>query len=638
MRSTIPGILVLLFLLCAQAAHAADPQTYRVNIASTGNDAMDDILHESSDLVSLRDAAPVSPFGLIARARAEVDRLKTVMESFGYYQSLVTIKIQGLSLDDGTLVDVLSALPKKGEAVVAVGFELGPLYHLRNVTVDGTIPDSAKGAFSLQSGAPAIAADVVGAGLRLLTQLEEHGYAFAKVDPPVAYEDRMEPVLDVGFHVEAGQQVNVGEIRFQGLKLVHEEFVRRRLRLRSGQQYSASSVEAARRDLLDLGLFNAVNVKLGTTVDSTGGVPVTFRVRERSRRTINVNGAYSTDLGGSGGIAWSNRNTFGNGERLSVSASVINLGGHASTAVGYDTHVALLLPDFGHRDQSLQFSLGALNQSLQAYDQEAITSGVTLTRKLSSVWTASVGLTTSNERITQYEVADEPGVNYKYVLLAMPLVIGYDSTNLAAPLDDPLHGMRDSLSITPTQSFGNPNATFVITQVKLAAYFDLEALGFGKPGRTVLAARALGGGAQGAGEFSLPPDQRFYAGGSGTIRGYRYQAVGPQFPNGNPQGGTSIVAGSLELRQRFGKAFGGAVFVDAGQVGLDSGATNGLAAAAGTQTTGLELGKQLQVGVGIGLRYYTPIGPIRLDFAVPTKHYSADDDPYELYIGLGQAF
>jgi translocation and assembly module TamA len=218
-------------------------------------------------------------------------------------------------------------------------------------------------------------------------------------------------------------------------------------------------------------------------------------------------------------------------------------------------------------------------------------------------------------------------MTYNYTLVALPLTLGYDSTHLASPLDDPVHGMRDSLSITPTRALGHPSASFVITQVKLAAYFDFNKLGFSDPGRTVLAMRALAGLAQGAGEFSLPPDQRFYGGGSATIRGYQYQSVGPQFdvdgkPTGIPIGGTGISAGTLELRQRIARDFGVAVFVDAGQV----------------STTFKPVPSNLQVGVGLGARYYTAIGPIRLDVAAPTHKSVAGQDAFELYIGLGQAF
>ena len=272
MRSSIPGILAAaLILSCALAVHAADPQSYRVDMASTGDGALDDTLRATSELVSLRGTAPVSPFGLIARARGETDRLKTVLESYGYYQSTVSVKIEGLSLNSGGLADALNALPKDREAKVAISFELGPLYRLRQVTVDGAIPDAAAGAFVLKPGDPAVAANVLAAGSRLLAALQERGYAFAKVDPPVAYEDQTAPVLDVTFHVTAGARVNIGEIRLEGLKRVHEKLVRRRLTLHSGQRYSSSAIEAARHDLLGLGPIAAISIQVGTAVDSTGG-------------------------------------------------------------------------------------------------------------------------------------------------------------------------------------------------------------------------------------------------------------------------------------------------------------------------------------------------------------------------------
>jgi len=642
MRFSIPRVFsIIVIALCAgRIASAADPQTYRVDFVSTGDSSMDDTLRATSELVSLRGTAPVSPFGLIARARGEVERLKTVLESYGYYQSSVSIKIDGSALDSGELADQLNALPKGKDAHVSISFDLGPLYHVRTVTIDGAIPEPADGAFTLKTGDPAVASSVLSAGSRLLTALQEHGYAFARVDPPVAYEDQTQPLLDVTFHIDAGLRVNIGEIHLEGLKRVHEKLVRRRLTLHSGQQYSSSAIEFARRDLLGIAPLGAVTVRVGTAVDSTGGVPITFDFKERPRHAVALSSAYSTDLGGSGGVTWTDRNVFGNAEQLAIAASVINLGGSAATGAGYDTSAKFTIPDFQRRDQSLQFAVGAIKQSLTAYDQKAVTTGVTLSRKLSSVWSASVGVTGAKEQILQQgQVGNvEQLVTYDYTLVALPLTLNYDSTHLASPLDDPTHGMRDSLGITPTRSLGHPDASFIITQIKLASYFDLHSLGIGQPGRSVLAVRALAGVAQGAGEFSLPPDQRFYAGGSGTIRGYQYQAVGPQFPLAPPQfptqtpkGGTAIAAATVEWRQRFGASWGGAVFVDAGQV-------SGGQQTSGTGVTSLPSLSQFRIGVGAGVRYYTPIGPLRVDIAVPTHSTGIDEPSFEVYIGLGQAF
>lgn len=136
--------------------------------------------------------------------------------------------------------------------------------------------------------------------------------------------------------------------------------------------------------------------------------------------------------------------------------------------------------------------------------------------------------------------------------------------------------------------------------------------------------RGLPGGALrpgGAGQLEIPPDKRFYAGGSATVRGYKYQSIGLRFATNRPAGGTAVVAGTVEFWQRFLEDYGAVAFVDGGQVSADGPPFTG--------TTG--------VGVGVGARYYTVIGPIRLDVAVPLQRRPGTGS-FELYIGIGQAF
>jgi translocation and assembly module TamA len=635
MKSTIFTFLVLGALGWACGARAADPQAYQVDLTSVGNNDIDQTLKETSDLLSLRTSAPVSPFGLIARARSDTDRLKTALESFGYYESHVTININGLLLTDAGLGDALTALPKGSSARVTVSFALGTLYHLRRIDIDGQVPApmNARETLGLTTGQPAVAASVLAGGARLLSALQEQGYAFAQVDAPVAYEAADAPVLDLSFHVTAGVKVRIGDIHVEGLQRVHQSLVRRRLLLHSGDLYKPSAIEASRRDLLGMNVFAQVSVEVGSKADESGGVPITFKLRERLRHAINVLAAYSSDLGGSGGVTWTDRNVFGNAEQLTFAASVINLGGSDTTGTGYDTSVKYLIPDFLHRDQSLQFAVSAIKQQLQAYDQKAQTATVTLSRKLSSVWTVSAGLLTTEETILQVINATEkppgsgvfvpdPATTFNYTLIARPFKVVYDSTDLPTALEDPRHGFRGTLSLTPTLAIGHPNATFLIATLSLATYFDLNNLLPIAPGRSVLAARALAGVAEGAGELSLPPDQRFYAGGTSTIRGYGYQLVGPMFPHTDiPTGGTAIAAGGLEFRQRLYTNWGVVAFVDAGQVSASL----------------KPLPDDIRVGTGAGMRYYTPIGPIRFDVAVPVGRRPGEDS-FEVYIGLGQAF
>jgi translocation and assembly module TamA len=125
----------------------------------------------------------------------------------------------------------------------------------------------------------------------------------------------------------------------------------------------------------------------------------------------------------------------------------------------------------------------------------------------------------------------------------------------------------------------------------------------------------------GGSNLELPPDQRLYAGGSATVRGFAYQSIGPLFADGRPVGAKSVDAGTVEFRQRIGDDWGGAAFVDAGQASASGAPFNG----------------EVRVGAGIGARYYTAIGAVRLDVAVPVTRVRGGD-AFEVYIGLGQAF
>ncbi|HEY2682592.1 MAG TPA: BamA/TamA family outer membrane protein [Steroidobacteraceae bacterium] len=635
-------------LALSASAWSADPQSYKVDFATTGNHDIDTTIKATSDLQSLRSSAPVSPFGLIARARSDLDRLTTAIESYGYYQSTITIRINGILLSDPGLGDALTALPKGSTAQVGVNFKLGPLYNIRRIDIDGKVPPplDARATLGLQSGQPAVAANILAGGARLLNALEEEGYAFAKVDPPIAYEAADAPVLDLTFHLDAGAKVNLGQIHIEGLKRVHESLLRKRLLLHTGDPFSPSAVEHARQDLLGLGVFAQVSVQIGDKADASGGVPLTIKIRERARHAVAVNALYSSDLGGSGGVTWTDRNVFGNAEQLQLKAEITNFGGSDTNGVGYDLGARYSLPDFLHRDQSLLFSVEAQKLELQAYDQTSRSVGVTLLRKLSSIFSVSAGILATDDHIVQppdvvengstpckTHINTNPPVNYpgceqipqtfNYTLIALPFNVNYDSTHLSSPLVDPTHGFRASVSLAPTLAIGHPTTTFLITQLKAAGYFDLKGIFNESAGRSVLALRTLIGQALGASEFSLPPDQRFYGGGSGTIRGFGYQKVGPTFANDPnfPTGGTAITAAGAEFRQRFYSDWGAAVFLDAGQVSAKL----------------KFLPDQLRVGAGAGVRYYTPIGPIRFDVAVPVPR-RAGDDAFEIYIGLGQTF
>ena len=601
--------------LLDETAQSADPQPYDLTIAETGNSDLDKALQEASQLQSLREKAPVSPVALVIRAKQDADRFATVLESRGFYDGKVRIELDGRPLDDPSVVETLTAFPEGKSVAVTVKPEPGPLYHLGRVTITGQVPPDAAAKLGLAEGQPAVAADVLAGGARLLTAMREDGYALASVAAPDARLNPQSHKVDVTFKAEAGRVATIGPVGLTGLDAVNESFVRQRLLVHSGQLYQPSKIDEARQDLASLGIFSSVSASAGTQIAADGTIPITYTFQERPQHVVGITGAVSTDLGGSLTATWSDRNLFGNAEQLNLSAAGTGLGGSAVKGIGYDISAQFLKPDFLERDQTFELNAAALKQNLEAYDQRAYTLGASLRRKLSPEWTLSLGLTGEQENIVQQ------GVSRDYTLVALPFTAKYDNTGLTNPLVDPTHGVRFTLTMTPTLSLGRKTSTFAILQGAGSTYFDLGRYLFDTAGRSVLALRALIGSVQGAGQFDLPPDQRFYGGGSATVRGFKYQSIGPLFPNNDPIGGTAIDTGTVEFRQRLFGDFGAVAFVDAGQVSAQSTPFSG----------------KLRVGLGAGLRYYTPIGPVRLDLAVPTNK-PPGGDRFEIYLGLGQAF
>jgi translocation and assembly module TamA len=615
---SLQAVALCFVALAGTPGQASDPQTYTVAIDATGDKGLDTALSDASQLQSLKDKAPVGPFALITRAKNDYDRVQTVLQSFGYYKATVTITVDNTSVNDTGLADKLDQVPSGQSVEAKIAIDKGPLFRLRKIEVHGDLPPeiNAMDKLGLKSGQPAVASDVLGGGTKLLTALEEDGYAQAKVDPPIATEDTPTLSIDVVFNATAGKRATIGAISFTGLQEVNEAFVRRRLLLQQGQLYQPSKIDAARQDLLTLGVFSGVTVKGDDTIAPDGGLPITFDFQERPRHAIGITGAYSTDLGATAKVTWSDRNLFGNAEQLNLSAAATGLGGTATTGLGYNATGQFIKPDFPQRDTSLEFDAGALKQSLQAYDQTAFTAGPSLHRKFRPLWTGSIGITGEREHILQEHVGSN------FTLVGLPLTANYDSTGLTDPTQDPTHGIRAAFIATPTESLGHPTSTFLILQVSGSTYLDIGDWVFGaRPGRSVLALRGLVGSVQGASQFELPPDQRFYGGGSSTVRGFKYQSVGPLFADRNPMGGTAIDAATVEYRQRFFDNFGAAIFVDGGQVSASNAPFSGT----------------VRIGTGFGLRYYTPIGPVRVDLALPVNR-PPGGDKFEFYIGLGQSF
>jgi len=142
--------------LLTNPGYAADPLDYSVEISGIGSGAITATLRASSQLVTLSEAGPVPPFALAMRARDDIPRLQTALDSFGYYQNSVVLTIAGLTPDDPELPATLDDIPEGRAAPVKIAVTLGPLYRLGRIALRGdAVAERHRGALGLAGGEPA---------------------------------------------------------------------------------------------------------------------------------------------------------------------------------------------------------------------------------------------------------------------------------------------------------------------------------------------------------------------------------------------------------------------------------------------------------------------------------------------------
>jgi len=371
-----------------------------------------------------------------------------------------------------------------------------------------------------------------------------------------------------------------------------------------GQIYDPMAIERTRRALLNLGVFDVVRARAGARLDADGRLPVTFAVTDRPRNAAGVNLAYETNFGPSFRVFYERRNVFGNAERLRFEAEGSRLSadrtdGNARFSASFRR------PGLIDGTTSLLLDATVLRERLRAYDRDAVVVSALLERPFGDQWVLRGGPVVDYGRVGRH------GKLESSELVGLVLGVRFDTTDSVL---DPRRGLRASMTVVPYAGFEGGGG-FIRTLGTASVYFDV----FGTGG-TVVALRGTLGSITGT-DRNIPRDKRFYAGGGGSVRGYTFQSVGPRDSSNRPDGGQSLAEGSIELRQRVRGSFGMVAFLDAGTVGT-----------ATTPDT-----SDVRMGAGLGLRYATGIGPLRLDVAIPLQQRQGEAS-YALYVGLGQSF
>ena len=590
-------IVVLATVLIPGRAARAD-LNYRAEITGAEDSDLADLLDKVSELKTLEDKPPASEEALRGRADRDLGRLADAARSLGYWDA-------EFSYDIDTGAD---------PAKVTVTVKQGPLFHVASVTVLGpdgqplSIPQD-EHKLPLKPGDSARTAPVVATETALVSALGDSGHPFAKVVDRRVQIDKDTQTMDVTYTLDPGAVMRFGPLAIEGLERLDPTYVEGRLRWQRGEIYNASKVEETRRALIESGLFSTVRITPMADPDNPADVRMTIDTTERLHRTIGVGLAYNTSQGAGARAFWENRNLFGNAEYLRVAADV----GQQTDAF----RANFRRPDFLAIDQDFLATAELANDTPVAYRSRRAIVSAGLERRFSPVLTAGIALQGTKANVVQ--LADVNSITaaqrtQHYTLVGVPAYLKLDETD---NLLNPTRGYRGQLSVTASHTLSRPTLNFISNLVSGSTYWAL-----GSEERAILAGRALLGSLDGVPLFQLPADQRIYAGGGGSIRPYGYQLAGPLDIGNKPIGGKSSLVLNLEARVKITENIGIVPFVDAGSY---------------YESPVPQVGRTLLYGVGLGLRYYTAFGPLRLDLATPLHKRSADS-PIQVYISLGQAF
>ena len=450
---------------------------------------------------------------------------------------------------------------------------------------------------------------VVQEGRRVIERrVARQGYLAAEVQ---AESERRGGVADVTYRLTPGQQTRIGRVLVGGLVQTREEVVRRELPFRPGDPFNPEALVEAQRRLGEVPIFERVDVE-PLRPPPAPFADVTVTVRERKPWHLDLGMGYTTFEGARGFGEIGYDNIFGLAQTLALRQRISERGDR--TELLYNVPYV-----FGTRWRGNATLFRERFEEI-GYVQERYGLGLGVQRPLFE------DLIRGLRGALRYEIYEVNRFDVDPTLLEEDVEAGRQRIATLTPeltldrRDVALDPHRGSFHLVSVRGGGAPlggEADFVAVRLETRWFFDWL-----PPTVFVLSAR-LGLAGPLAGDERLPIEERFFAGGATTVRGYRERRLGPLDAKGNPAGGNGLAVFNAEWRFPIWRWFGGAVFFDTGAVTAEVD----------------ELGPdELRSGVGAGLRLSTPVGPVRVDVGYPLDRVDHEDQKLRVYLTIGHPF
>jgi len=592
------GLLAVGLYVSHVAAFGTEDLTF--TLTSGGADLASDVRAASLVRQAIEDGR-TAPDELVAAARAEYRQLLGILYDEGYFNPVISVRVDGREAADLSPLRVPGTVGRI-EIIVAPGnpfrfgtTEIGPL------APGTTLPDG------FRPGAAARVPVIESAARSAVGQWRDLGHAKATILREEIIADHAAERILVDVDLAPGPRLRFGSLNVSGNQRVRTDRILAIAGLPSGAVYRPEEVEKATRRLRRTGAFRAVALRDAETVGPGDQLDIEATLVEQKRRRLGAGVELSSQEGLRLSSFWMHRNLFGGAERLRFDAQIEDIGAEDNAnGIDYLLGASFRRPAHWGPDRDLYLLSQLEREEEPGYlsDRFDIGGGI--------AWIVSDTLeVTAGVLFTAARTDDAFGAR-DYRRFGLPIQATWDTRD--APLDA-TEGAYLRAEVTPF---------FGLDGIDSGALVELDGRAYRSLGdRLVLAGRVQTGNLFGPEIAQAPPEDLFYAGGGGSVRGQPYQELGAGEVNGTLFGGRSYLAVSAETRLSVAGPFGLVGFYDAGYV----------AASESFDGSG-----EWVSGAGLGLRYDTGFGPIRLDLATPVNGGASDNPDVQVYIGIGQAF
>lgn len=548
---------------------------------------------------TLQEDNPPTTAEILGAAQADYKRLLAVLYDNGYFSGAININVDGREA-----AAIPPVQPPTQISIVRITVDPGPKFTFGRAQIAPLAPETElpEGFATGETASLGVLKNTVSAGVE---GWRAQGHAKAALSAQELTADHPNRKVNADLALAPGPRLRLGPLLIEGESDVRRKRIRDIAGLPEGEVFSPEEIRLSTERLRRTGAFSAVALSEAEQIGPGDTLPITAQIVDAPKRRLGFGAELSTLEGLTLSAYWLHRNVNGGAERLRFEGEIAGIGGN-SGGIDYTLGVRYERPATFNEDTDAYalIQLEQLDEVAYFTRQLDVEAGIKRIASKNRTYTLGLGLLTAQTR----DVFGED----RYTLLTMPLSAEFDYRDDRLNAKD---GYYLKAAVTPFLALSG-SASGVRTYADARGYKT-----FGEARPVTLALRGQFGSVYGPDLAQAPSDYLFYSGGGGTVRGQEYQSLG--VPVGTETiGGRSFVGLSAEVRVGVTDKIGIVGFADAGYIGEEE-FFNG----DGTWHS----------GAGVGLRYNTGIGPVRLDLAVPTSGPETDEN-FQVYIGIGQSF